>query len=71
MAEFAFPSTGDAASDEEFAARFILHSQRMEKNICPNGCGQMNWIDAHNRECRTCGFQGFSTKPFDMEAGNG
>ena len=67
--EFSFPSTGDAERDEDIARQFVLHSERMQMNVCPNGCGQMTWIDAHNRECTGCGFQGFSTKPFDMEAG--
>lgn len=66
---FAFPSTGNAEEDEKFAQRFELHSARMQENICPNGCGKMNWIDAHSRECPVCRFAGFSTKPYDMKEG--
>lgn len=69
MSEIAFVSTGDAAEDENLAERYRLHESRMQENICPNGCGPMNWIDAHNRDCQKCGFAGFSTKPFDMKAG--
>lgn len=68
MSDFSFPTSGNAAEDEEFARRFQLHTERMQNNICPNGCTQMNWIDAHNRECPKCGFAGFSTKPYDMKA---
>jgi hypothetical protein len=68
--EIAFPSTGDAAEDQKIADNFHLHSARMAENICPNGCGQMNWIDPHNRTCPSCGFAGFSTRAYDMKAGN-
>ena len=63
--KFAFVSTGDTEKDAKIASDFQLHEQRMRVNICPNGCGPMDWQDAHNRTCPVCHFQGFSTRPFD------
>lgn len=68
MSEIAFISTGDADKDQKIGERFALHESRMQENVCPNGCAQMVWDDAHNRHCPTCGFAGFSTKLFDMKA---
>lgn len=68
--EFNFPTTGDAVEDRKIADSFVLHCQRMAKNICPNGCAEMIWDDPHNRHCGICGFGGFSTRPFDMDGGN-
>jgi len=65
---FAFPTTGDSEKDDEIARGFKLRQSRMNNNVCPNGCAQMKWIDAYNRECGICGFSGFSTKPFDMKS---
>jgi hypothetical protein len=65
---FSFVSSGNAAEDERIAQEFELHRERMDNNVCPNGCAVMKWIDAHNRECPKCGFAGFSTKPYDMKA---
>ena len=62
---FAFLSTGDAEKGARITSGFQLNEQQMRLNICPNGCGPMNWLDAHNRHCPTCNFHGFSTKPFD------
>lgn len=67
--EIAFISTGNAAEDDEVARRLRLHSERMAENYCPNGCVRMVWDDPHNRHCPVCGFAGFSTKPYDMNAG--
>lgn len=65
----AIPSSGNDAEDERRMRQFLLHHERMQQNICPNGCGTMNWIDAHNRQCAACGFAGFSTRAFDMKEG--
>lgn len=64
--DFAFPSTGDPDEDERIAHRFRLHEERMKKNICPNGCGQMNFIDLNNRKCPVCGFHGWQSTPIKM-----
>ena len=65
-----FPTTGNLDDDEMIAERFEQHSERMRKNICPNGCGAMTWDDPHNRHCAKCGFAGFSTVPWDMIGGH-
>ena len=62
-AEIAIPSSGDSEKDAAEIRRFQLQSERMEQNICPNGCGPMTLIDAHNRTCQKCGFVGFQSKP--------
>lgn len=64
---FSFPSSGDPEQDEKTAQAFALHTARMQENVCPNGCATMVWIDAHNGECKVCGFAGFSTTPYDMK----
>jgi hypothetical protein len=61
----AIPSSGDDAKDQQELMAAALHSARMEQNICPNGCGQMIWDDAHNRHCPACKFHGWCNVPFD------
>lgn len=61
----AIPSSGDDAKDQQELINAALHSTRMEENICPNGCGQMVWDDAHNRHCEVCKFHGWCNVPFD------
>jgi hypothetical protein len=70
MSDVAFVSTGDPGEDAKIAADFELHSARMDKNICPNGCGPMTWVTPHHRTCPECRFEGWSNVPFDMEGGN-
>jgi hypothetical protein len=69
MSDFSFPS-GDLSEDELIAEQFKLRMERMNNNVCPNRCAAMNWLSAYNRECPKCGFQGFSTKPYDIKTGN-
>ena len=69
MHNYAVVSTGNSEADEQTIERFVFRNNRMKKNICPNGCGQMHWRDAYNRTCATCGFEGFSNVAFDMDAG--
>ena len=69
MSDFSFVSSGNPEEDDAQMQRFLLHTARMEANICPNGCGPMTFLDPHNRECPACRFAGFSTVPFDMKGG--
>jgi len=62
----AFPSTGDPNEYDRLAKRYKLQDERMKKNICPNGCGQMSFIDLHNRKCPVCGFHGWQNTPIQM-----
>jgi len=64
MHDFAIPSTGNPAKDEELIDLIILQDARQAENVCPNGCGPMTITDAHNRDCPVCGFHGWSNKPF-------
>jgi hypothetical protein len=68
MSDFSFPSTGDYATDQELARRFRLHSERMERNVCPNGCAEMKWDYPYERHCEVCGFVGVSNVPYDMKS---
>jgi hypothetical protein len=68
--EYSMPTTGNEDEDRRRLERFALHTERMQKNICPNGCEEMTWDDPHNRHCEKCGFAGFSTEPYDFKAGN-
>lgn len=61
----AIVSSGDEAKDREEIMQAALHQSRMEENICPNGCQQMIFLDAHTRKCEACGFTGWSNVPLD------
>lgn len=49
-------SSGDAAKDQEEIARFLVADDRIERGLCPNGCGGMIEEDSHNASCPACGF---------------
>lgn len=59
----AIPSSGDPEKDRAELERAHLHRDRMEANICPNGCGPMVWDDPHNRHCPVCDFHGWCNEP--------
>jgi hypothetical protein len=59
----AIPSSGDPAKDAADVASAELHAERMDANICPNGCGPMVWDDPHNRHCPICNFSGWCNRP--------
>lgn len=56
IGDFAFISSGNDQTDKEVAERFIMHSARLDDNVCPNGCAQLIRIDSNNRECPACHF---------------
>jgi hypothetical protein len=58
--KIAIVSTGNAAKDLLLLEKATLHQNRMDANICPNGCGEMIWDDAHSRHCPSCKFVGWS-----------
>ena len=66
--EIHFPSSGDAEKDAETARQIDIHEDRMERNICPNGCGPMVLSDAHNRDCPKCGFHQWCNTPIETPA---
>lgn len=61
--QIAFPSTGDPAKDQELLDRYMLHDDRLSRNICPNGCGPMTASSPHDRDCPKCGFHFWSNVP--------
>lgn len=66
-------STGNPEEDARQIASAELSAERMDKNICPNGCGPMELLDAHNRRCPLCNFHGWQNTPIleslDIESG--
>jgi hypothetical protein len=58
-------SSGDPEKDRAEIMQAALHQSRMDENVCPNGCGQMIFLDPYTRKCEACGFVGFSTRAFD------
>lgn len=68
--EISMPSTGDRLADERALTRFMESTALLNSNCCPNGCGPLNWLDPHNRECPVCHFAAFSNVPYDMKGGN-
>lgn len=63
MRNFAFPSSGDAQKDAEFADEFELTDRRIREGMCPNGCGPMTPKDAHEQDCPKCGFHHWQNTP--------
>lgn len=59
----AIPTSGDAEKDQRDIEAFELHQERMDKNICPNGCAEMIFDDPHNRHCPVCNFHGWQNTP--------
>jgi hypothetical protein len=59
----AMPSSGDPEKDRQELEQAYVHRDRMEANICPNGCGPMVWDDPHTRHCPVCKFVGWCNKP--------
>jgi hypothetical protein len=60
----AIPSTGNPDEDRKQLASAELYQQRMDANVCPNGCGPMSWDDdPHTRHCSICGFVGWCNTP--------
>lgn len=56
-------STADPVADAAELERAHLHRDRMEANVCPNGCGPMVWDDPHTRHCSVCKFIGWCNTP--------
>ncbi len=63
----AIESSGDPEKDRAEIALFVKQSNRMEDNICPNGCARMNRVDDHTRECPICKFVGWQNTPLPPE----
>lgn len=63
----AIESTGDPVRDAEELAAAQRHRSRMDANICPNGCGQLDYEDLHTRRCKACGFIGWQNTPLITE----
>lgn len=55
-----FQSSGNAEQDEATAEDIIRTEARLEDNVCPNGCAQMNFLNDHERECPVCHFSQWS-----------
>lgn len=53
-------STGDPEEDQRQIAAFTVHDERIQRGMCPNGCGGMRQVDDHNAECLRCGFGYYS-----------
>jgi rubrerythrin len=62
----AIVSSGDPVKDAAEIASAELHQQRMDANICPNGCGPMIQDDPHNQHCPVCNFVGWCNVPCKM-----
>lgn len=62
--EFAFPTTGDPDKDQKIADGFILRTDRIDRGICPNGCGPLIKTPDDVRECAICGFEGYTVKMY-------
>lgn len=60
----AMPSTCDPERDQQELLWAALHQARMEENICPNGCGPMEWDDPNTRHCPICSFVGWCNVPY-------
>ena len=54
--EIGFVSSGDPEKDRETARTIEIQHDRMDRGVCPNGCGPMVFEDAHNQNCPRCGF---------------
>ncbi len=66
MSGLMFPSSGDPEQDELMAERIRLREDRLSRNICPNGCGPMEFLSLCNRECTECGFSQFTSTPIEL-----
>jgi hypothetical protein len=53
--------------DRKDLERFAEQEARIQKNICPNNCGEMVIDDPHNRHCPKCNFSQFSSKPIPAQ----
>ncbi len=57
--EVAVVSSGNVDKDRAAIEKFCRESDLIDSGLCPNGCGGMLIIDAHNMECPKCHFSYF------------
>jgi rubrerythrin len=60
----AIVSSGEPEKDQRELLQAAQHQARMEENICPNGCGPMEWDDPNTRHCPICSFVGWCNAPY-------
>jgi hypothetical protein len=59
----AIPSSGDPEKDRRDLEAAYVHRDRVEANICANGCGPMVRDDPHTRHCPVCNYVDWCSRP--------
>lgn len=58
-----FTSSGDAEADARYEANHRRWEANESEGLCPNGCGPLEWVDAHNTHCPKCNYSGWTNVP--------
>jgi len=71
MSNIAILSTGDAEEDKRQLEQAVIHDQRMNQGICPNGCAELVWSDEGYRgNCPKCNFMLSTNVPYGIKDEN-